>query len=433
MARALLAVGAIWGVAAAVAVGLVVRHEIDELLDHALQESAEIMSVLVEVPTTSGMTAQERDDDLPTPKHKERMAWQVVSSDKRVLLRSHSAPETAWPAPAELGFFDVASQWRVFAMALPGPEQRVFYAAQPARERGETRMAAAEYSALTALVVGLAGAVWLRQRMRREFRPLAELSQAVAAYDPLDRAAQLAPAQRAELLPMERAINALGERVAQRIASERAFSAHAAHALRTPLAGIDAQLAVALRECPEPPLSRLVNVRSAAQRLQGVVVALLALFRSGSEPRWQRMTLESVVHRLPIAGVAVHTTGQPEIVADPDLLAAALANLLDNAIKHGATEVTVDTRTEGERVVLRVSDNGQGVAQGVRAQLAGELAQASYGPPLGLGLMLADLVARAHGGRAFLPEPASPEGGDAHAQRPASGFAVELTLAHFKG
>jgi two-component system OmpR family sensor kinase len=165
-----------------------------------------------------------------------------------------------------------------------------------------------------------------------------------------------------------------------------------------------------------------VNVRRAAQRLQGVVAALLTLFRSGAEPRWQRMTLESVAHRLPIAGVAVCTTGQSEVVADPDLLAAALANLLDNAAKHGATEAVVDTRTEGDQIVLRISDNGRGLAPDVRTRLADELRKETYGPPLGLGLMLADLVARAHGGRATLPEPRGAAAGE-------SGCVVELALA----
>ena len=80
---------------------------------------------------------------------------------------------------------------------------------------------------------------------------------------------------------MHDAISALGERLARRVANERAFSAHAAHALRTPLAGIDTQLAVAQREAPASLQPRLARVREAAGRLTRVVSALLALFRSG--------------------------------------------------------------------------------------------------------------------------------------------------------
>jgi len=48
------------------------------------------------------------------------------------------------------------------------------------------------------------------------------------------------------------------------VAAERAFNAHAAHALRTPLAGLDAQIAVALREAPEPLQGRLERIRAGA-------------------------------------------------------------------------------------------------------------------------------------------------------------------------
>ena len=64
------------------------------------------------------------------------------------------------------------------------------------------------------------------------------------------------------------------------MAHERAFTAHAAHALRTPLAGMDAQLAVALREAPLALQPRLQRVREASGRLQRVLAALLTLFRS---------------------------------------------------------------------------------------------------------------------------------------------------------
>ncbi|MFO1266659.1 MAG: histidine kinase dimerization/phospho-acceptor domain-containing protein [Rubrivivax sp.] len=74
-----------------------------------------------------------------------------------------------------------------------------------------------------------------------------------------------------------------GARLAANAAAERAFSAHAAHALRTPLAGLEAQLAVAQREAPPALQGRLARMRGATTRLSHVVTALLALFRSGSE------------------------------------------------------------------------------------------------------------------------------------------------------
>jgi signal transduction histidine kinase len=215
---------------------------------------------------------------------------------------------------------------------------------------------------------------------------------------------------------VHRALEDLAGRLAQRLASEQAFAAHAAHALRTPLAGIDAQLAVAARMAPPELAERLVRVRGAAARLQHVVAALLGLFRSADgQAALQRaaVPLDDLVRRLPPFALAVRAEPGGLIDADADLLAAALLNLLDNAQRHGAREVQLSVAGGGR--VLQVRDDGRGVAPERRDELAQALAEARYADTGGLGLMLADRVARAHGGRLVLPAVAS-------------GFAADLEL-----
>jgi two-component system sensor histidine kinase TctE len=202
------------------------------------------------------------------------------------------------------------------------------------------------------------------------------------------------------------------QRLDLRMATERAFSAHAAHALRTPLAGIDAQLAVALRECPPPLGARLQRVRDAAARLQGVVAALLGLFRTSGPTIRAPVDVVRLLARLPVAGLQVQVHADTTVLADADLLAAALVNLLDNALRHGAEQVTVQTTAAGG---LRLDDDGPGVPAQRRQQLQAALDAQAYDGVTGLGLMLADRVARAHGGRLWLPATDQ-------------GFAVELHL-----
>jgi len=105
--------------------------------------------------------------------------------------------------------------------------------------------------------------------------------------------------------------------------------------------------------------------------------------------------------------------GQPSVSADADLLSAALLNLLDNALRHGAATVTLSTPRPG---VLRVQDDGPGVEPAHRVALQQAIDAEAYEGRTGLGLMLADLVARAHGGGLTLPAVEH-------------GFAVELRLA----
>jgi signal transduction histidine kinase len=154
-------------------------------------------------------------------------------------------------------------------------------------------------------------------------------------------------------------------------------------------------------------------VRDASTRLQRVVRSLLQLFRAGGEVRRQRVVLGELVSHLPVAGLAVQVEPDDAALdADPDLLAAALANLLDNAQRHGATHVNVSL-IDAQR--LRVSDDGPGTDSTRLQALRDALASREASEPLGLGVLLADAVARAHGGSLSLPAPTR-------------GFVVELDL-----
>jgi len=411
LARALLSWSLAWGVAIGAAVWLAASHEVDELLDDALQASGELLAELVRARAPTAAPAVVQGQAL------ERFAWQVVAPGGAVQLRSARAPGQAWHATAVAGFGSVPA-WRVYG--LPLGDGRMLYAAQTLEERNEARAEVALGAVLAALAVGLLGHLWLRARVRAELEPVQRLSQRLAGWDADagSAAAQLGPPERLELEPVHGAIDALAVRLAARVANEQAFSAHAAHALRTPLAGIDAQLAVAQRECPpeRPELrERLQRVRGAATRLQAVVAALLGLFRAGAggtRAKPQPIDLAALVARLPVPGLTVEVSATEPLQADPDLLAAALMNLLDNAQRHGARTARVGTRGAS---VMRIEDDGPGASAQRLAQLRGAIEAQHYEGSTGLGLMLADRVARAHGGRLLLPAVEQ-------------GFAVELQL-----
>jgi len=402
LTRLLVGVAVVGGCAVSVLVWLVVRHEVDELRDETLRASAQVLLRLL-----GGDELRLADIAPPQPgdagQGTEPFAWQLVGPGAQVLQRSARAPTRAWMPLPTVGLADAPSGWRVFGVRL-GSGERVLYVAQSRDERHEAASEVAISAIWAALAVGLASAWWLRSRVRRELQPLADLSDALGRFEPLQRDARLPAATRRELVPIHDAIEALGQRLAQRVANERAFSAHAAHALRTPLAGIDAQLAVAMRECPPELGARLARVREASARLTRVVTALLALFRSGVELQWQRVELAALLARLPHEGLALKLPSADALVADPDLLTAALLNLLDNAMRHGATQVDLTLSHRDGRQTLRLQDNGHGVAPAQRQQLAGALQAQAYEGRMGLGLMLADLVARAHGGALTLPE-----------------------------
>ncbi len=398
LVRAQVVWGLAWGFAAIVAIGLAVQHEVDELLDDSLQSAAEVViaPLVQELAAAAGAA-----NNVET----RRFVWQRVAHDgaARVLNGAIGAPAAALHATPTPGFTDVPG-WRVYGMPL-GRDVEMLYVAQSRNERNEAQIEVGASLLMAGLPVALLALVWMRARMRHELQPLGALSERLAHHDPLLPGATLGAAAYTELQPVQTAIDALAARLARRVTHERAFTAQAAHALRTPLAGIDAQLAVAVREAPPALQPRLQRVRAAAQRLERVVVALLAMFRSGAEVQRVPLDLATLVARLPVAGLALRVllVARPGLAlsADPDLLTAALLNLLDNAARHGAQTVTLSTPAAG---VLQVHDDGSGVTPERRAALQQALNEQDYAGRMGLGLMLADLVARAHGGALLLPD-----------------------------
>lgn len=415
LGRALALWALVWGAAVGIAVWLAAASEVDELLDQGLMSSAALLSAL---PGSLGVAqasagpgpagsvtgtgtganddaagAAARPDALP-----KNFAWQLVASDGRLLQRSSLAPAQPWHATPRAGFSN-QDGWRLYGLAVPagdGPTHTL-YAAQTRSERSEVRAEVGLSAALSALAVGLLGQIWLRARVRAELQPLQRLTDRLGQLDfgAGDSQARLGVAERRELAPVHAAVDGLMTRLSGRIGNERAFTAHAAHALRTPLAGIDAQLALALRDASPQLGVRLQRVRDAAGRLQGVVAALLGLFRAGTALDRVPVSLPDLLARLPTASLAV-----------------ALMNLLDNSQRHGASQAHV-CLTAAQ--TLRVHDDGPGVDVAQRQRLQQAMDQQAYEGHTGLGMMLADRVARAHGGSVVLSEVRS-------------GFAVELKL-----
>jgi signal transduction histidine kinase len=406
LANTLLLWSVVWSAGVALAVALAARHEVDELLDDALRAEARLLgpALAASGPVLWPAVIAGSEGDF---------AWQLLDAQGQVLRRSANAPAQALESSPHAGF-DRSKDWRLYGQAL-GSDGRLLVVAHKNAERVEAGNEVVMSAVLSALAIGLLGHLWLRFAVRRELRPLERLSAALEAHDPLlQRGHSLGPAERSELEPVHRAIDGLGARLAQRLAHERAFSAHAAHALRTPLAGMDAQLAVALRESAPGSEShaRLARVREASTRLQRVVRALLDLFRAGGDVRRQPVDLPALVATLGAEGLSVEVEAGAPLDADPDLLAAALSNLLDNARRHGARQVRVSLPAPG---AVRVADDGPGVGAERAQALRRALAAQDYEERMGLGLMLADLVARAHGGALLLPETTH-------------GFAAELHL-----
>jgi two-component system sensor histidine kinase KdpD len=197
-----------------------------------------------------------------------------------------------------------------------------------------------------------------------------------------------------------------------------ALLAAVSHDLRTPLASVKASVS-SLRQddvtwTPEDQAELLATIEESADRLNGLIANLLDMTRLQTgviAPTPGPVALEEVVP-LALAGlpgdrieVDVPET-LPPVLADPGLLERAIANVVENAVRHGAGRVQVSAaelrfgRRRG-RIELRVADDGPGVADEAKEQIFASfqrLGDAPQGAGVGLGLAVARGFTEAMGG-----------------------------------
>lgn len=198
------------------------------------------------------------------------------------------------------------------------------------------------------------------------------------------------------------------------------FAAVVSHDLRSPLAVATGRLDLALDACgDEAVAAELSAVAAAHDRMEGLVDDLLTLAREGrTVGDRERVDLAPLVAAAAegVSGVTVETTDVDAIDADPERLRELLANLLENAARHGGTDARVevgplyatddgpgDEGTTGEGppdgsplVGFRVADDGPGIDPAERESVF-EWGYTTGRDGTGLGLAIVRRIAEAHG------------------------------------
>jgi len=399
---------------AAWAVSLVVQA----LMRSALEETAQALVVLAEYEQDVAALAQGRA--LPASPHEEALSWQLRASDGSLVARSHGAPALPWPVP----LFEGHQQGMGLAVFTIAGQRLWLQVAQPLASLRQAQLRAALQAGGAVLVLSLVAAIVLAWRIGREMQPVVQLAADVAAIDPAPVVPRLPRSPRRELEPVYASLEGLLQRLAHKLRSERAFAAHAAHSLRTPLAGLSAQLELARTQAPPELQPRLGVAHDAARRLGGVVEALLTMARASAAPQWRRFAPRLLLPAALARRIDVDATrlaDAPDLQGDLDLLAVAVANLVDNAVRHGASHVRLSAHRDAQSQRIEVADDGPGVDARRLAALREALHRfdgtGEVDGSLGLGLTLAASVARAHGGSVDLD----------CVSGPAAGFCVRLS------
>ncbi len=185
-----------------------------------------------------------------------------------------------------------------------------------------------------------------------------------------------------------------------------ALLAAVSHDLRTPLASIKAAVSSLrsgdVRWEPADEAELLATIEESADRLDGLVTNLLDMSRlqtGAVNPLTRPVTLDEVIQpslaNVPRDQVEVEVPEDlPPVVADPGLLERSLANVIENAVRHGAGEpVHVTAAAHGTTVELRIRDHGPGVPEASK-RLMFEPFQRLGDRPRGTGVGLGLAVAR---------------------------------------
>ena len=249
-------------------------------------------------------------------------------------------------------------------------------------------------------------------RLRAAARRLAEGELSARASDSRPR--------HDEIGELVRDFDFMAERVEALVTSQRQLISDISHELRSPLARVNATLGLARQRLGDDVL--FDRLERDAERLNEMIGRLLTLARidlTAASPEMRRTDLKALVSDI-VADAeweALERNSRVDLVCDaechidanPDLLRSATENIVRNAIRYTATGTSVEVHLEsrdgdsGKEAIIRVSDRGPGVPDRELANIFRPFyrvadARDRDSGGVGLGLAIADRVARIHGG-----------------------------------
>ena len=265
----------------------------------------------------------------------------------------------------------------------------------------------------------VAAAVMVLYGVRRGLAPLERLREEIQArsYQDLSPISDGDVAE--ELKPVLRELNNMLARLGEAQRTQVRFVANAAHQLRTPIAGLLAQLDLVRSGSEDERSTHLTQARSGAQRLARLAQQLLSLASadpaSNPEVEQRECDLSDIVRDRADSWLRQTLPRGVEVEFDLDvapirgnavLLGELATNLVDNASRYGAKNVRIATRHWGRSSLLEVTDDGPGIPPEQRGRiferfyrLDNESTEGS-----GLGLAIVREIAQRHGASVELSE-----------------------------
>jgi signal transduction histidine kinase len=245
----------------------------------------------------------------------------------------------------------------------------------------------------------LGAALWVARRLSQPLRDLTAAAAKVGAGEP-----QEVPVRGpGDVQQTVEAFNAMNRRVSQLLGEKDVMLGALGHDLRTPLASLRIRI-----ETMEPEAERQKAIRT-IEEASRLLEDILELARQGrsSEPVQTidiSVLVQDIVEDYAETGAPVTLTSfeRSPVACRPVLFRRALRNLIDNAVAYGKAARLSVAKT-GADVLVRVEDDGPGMpeealATATRPFMRGDVSRSRETGGAGLGLTLAEAIAKTHGG-----------------------------------
>ncbi len=229
-----------------------------------------------------------------------------------------------------------------------------------------------------------------------------------------------------EIGQLSAAFDNMADKIQASFESQRRFVANAAHELRTPLTAIQGSVEVLMRGAQDDPetASRLIQgIYKETRRLSSLCEKLLSLSKLEVSANIEKRPFEleeffsgllpQIKASLKGQRLQLQRGGPVRLIADPDLFARVIINLIDNAIRHTPVdgEIALGWEKAASEILVWVSDNGHGILQEDLPHIFAPFYQGRHvledqtdtGRVLstkdgaGIGLALVDVIVKAHG------------------------------------
>lgn len=336
-----------------------------------------------------------------------------------------------WPATVpfrtqwrELRLFprnsDRAQLVGVIARDLPGGYHLLAgYALTPIESLRAALATALLLALALGLVFGLGGGALLAQFINRRVEAIGAVAARFASGAHGERLAVAGTRDPFDRLGL--ALNSMLDRIETLVEELRLTTDGLAHDLRSPLVRLRARGEQALAASPGPAgQSAIEAMLKEADALLRMLATMLEISRAEAGLGREMiapvdlgaLAADMVEVYEPLAedkGIALVAAGARPLVwpANRDLLAQALSNLIDNALRHGGGAVAVEAAIDDGGARLVVADHGPGIDTGSRGEAVrrfSRLDPARSKEGAGLGLALVDAIVRLHGGRLILSD-----------------------------